>query len=246
MTSNYYQAQYRIRWQDIDSRGNLATHALASLFQETAWRHAEDLGFGFGYMAQHQAIWVLLGVRIHFFKQARWEDLITIKSWHKGYHGAIAKRDFILSDMNGEDIARACTDWTIINHETRRIVRPSLLDPFSDTIINEDALPPFDMEHDDIALQQVSPYTVCFSDLDFNGHVNNARYFEWISNTFEPVNADKLSISNVTMKYVSECFLGDNLLLRHALSGKTFHIEGIRPADGKKIFEAVLSLTENR
>ncbi len=245
--SAIFHATHTLTWQDIDCNGNMSLRALANMMQEAAWQHAEDLGFGFSYMVHHQAVWVLLGIRAEFYRQPRWQDSVRLESWHKGYKGVVALRDFIFSNSQGEPIAKTSTDWTLINHETRRIVRPNILDPFTNTAILNDILPDFEIYDDsDTSDMSETCRKVEFSDIDFNGHVNNACYFDWIANVFELLNTHKKRIGKMTIKYQSECVLGEMLRLRYALSDNSFHIEGLPSSDGKKVFDSILGLDNGK
>ena len=39
--------EYLIQWCDTDRNGHLKMSAIANYLQESAWRHANHLGFGF-------------------------------------------------------------------------------------------------------------------------------------------------------------------------------------------------------
>ena len=237
-----YHIKHVVSWQDIDCNGHFSLHAFANLMQEAAWEHAEKLGFGFDYMAQHQAVWVLMETRLQFFGQPQWRDEIDLTTWHKGSKGIISFRDYLLTDKGGEPLMKASTDWVLINHETRRLVRPDILSPFQDTVVMEDALPDFHIEENASTHENETVYKVCFSDLDFNGHVNNGRYYEWIANLFEPHNTAGKAVEKMQIKYQSECFLNDELLLRYKFLDNTFQVQGLQKESGKKVFFAMMEL----
>ena len=242
MSMNRYRTKHIISWQDIDCNGRFALRAFANIMQEAAWQHAEILGFGFDYMAQHNAVWVLLETRLQCFTQPKWRDEINVCTWHKGSRGALCLRDYVLSDASGAPIMKVSSDWVLLNHKTRRLLMPDILLPFHDTIVMEDALPDFAIRFDNEAQDNEVSYTVTFSDLDFNGHVNNGRYYEWVANLFEPLNTDKKAIDKMQIKYQAECFLGDEIAMRYALTDSVFRVQGIRKSDGKKVFFALAGL----
>jgi Acyl-ACP thioesterase len=242
MNNNLFQGHFTVSWQDIGKNGNLTLKAFANFLQETAWQHAQELGFGFDYMADHQAVWVLLGIKAEFYKQPQWHAEILMQSWHKGYKGVTSYRDFILFDKDNNVIAKAATEWVLINHETRRIVRPNILDPFIQTRISDDVFPDFKIDASEAGEECESSYKVTYSDMDFNGHTNNSRYFEWIENLFEPLNEHHKSISRLEIKYQAECFMNDELVMKYRLTDKLLSIQTYRKEDQKKIFAANIVL----
>lgn len=233
---NKYRAQHFISWQDIDCNGHLSLPAFANIMQEAAWQHAEILGFGFDYMAQHNAIWALLETRLQFFGQPKWRDEVEVCSWHKGSRGALSYRDYLLTSADGQVILKAASDWVLINHKTRRIIMPDILKPFQDTVVTEDILPDFFIPDIVGAEEGQVLYKVSFSDIDFNGHVNNGRYYEWIANLFAPLNTEKKHIQKMQIKFQSECLLNDEIEMHYKHAGHVFQVQGIRRSDNKKVF----------
>lgn len=244
MDNRVYEKTFSVTWQDLGMNGHLTMKAFANFMQEVAWQHAEVLGFGFDYMAQHQAVWVLVGVKAVFYRQPQWRDDVTLKTWHKGYRGVVSSRDYILCNAQGEVIAEAASEWVLINHDTRRIVRPNILDPFVHTQLQKDALVWEPITQPETPVME-SCYEVAYSDMDYNGHTNNSRYFEWVSNVFEPLNTKGKAVKKVEIKYQSECFMGDVITLVYSLSDDSFHIHGVRKSDDKSIFSVMLQLTDN-
>lgn len=230
-----------VNWQDIDAHGNLTLRAFSNYLQESAWRHAEKLGVGFYSLAEQDAVWVLVSLKGKIEKYPKWNDEIQIKTWHKGYEGVVSRRDFIITDNNNQQIAAASSDWIIINSKTRRPVRPQhILDPVADTAISENALENFEIHIPENQTENESLHKVLFSELDFNGHTNNNRYFEWVANAFEPLNTENKHTKYFEIQFLSECTLGDEIILKHQFSEKTFSIYGLRSNTGKKVFSAKL------
>lgn len=244
MDNRVYEKKFSVTWQDLGMNGHLTMKAFANFMQEAAWQHAEVLGFGFDYMAEHQAVWVLVGVKAIFHRQPQWRDEVVLKTWHKGYKGVVSSRDYILYNARGEVIAEAASEWVLINHDTRRIVRPNILDPFVHTQLQQDALTWVPIPQSEATVVETC-YEVVYSDMDYNGHTNNSRYFEWVSNVFEPLNETGKVVKRVEIKYQSECFMGDVITLSHSLSDDSFHIHGVRSSDGKSIFNVMLELTDS-
>lgn len=234
---------YQIAWQDIDANGKMTLRAFSNFLQESAWRHANEAGFGYHFLQQFGAVWVLTAIRFQLDQYPAWNDTIFLTTWHKGYKGVIASRDFEMQNQHGQKIATASTDWIIINYETRRPLRPNILAPFNDTALLKNALTENFLTAE-VPKKTTSKHQhiVHFSELDLNGHANNMRYFEWIANAFEPQNSNQLAFHQFEIKFVHECVLHDQIDMEIRQNSSTFYIDGKRQRDNKSVFEAHASL----
>lgn len=231
--------QYQIAWQDVDANGKMTLRAFSNFLQESAWRHANEVGFGYYYLEQFGAVWVLTAIRAQIDQYPAWNDTIQLTTWHKGHKGLIASRDFEMHNQKGQKIASASTDWIIINFESRRPMRPTIIEAFGNTALNQQALPDtflsFQMPD---SKPEKNHHVVHFSELDMNGHTNNMRYFEWIANAFEPDNTSRLAFHQFEIKFVHECILDDYIEMTITKNSSCFFIQGIRQRDEKQVFEA--------
>ena len=151
------------------------------LAQEAANLHAAILGFGYDDMIASKTAWVLSRMHVVFVDTPRWRDDVTLFTWHKGLERLFFLRDFMMTDREGNPKIKATTSWLVLNLETRKLVRdPNLLD--EGTICSENVL---DNPADKVVMpkgvepQFVTGHLVSYSDLDMNGHANNAMYMQW-------------------------------------------------------------------
>ncbi len=232
---------FTVGWQDADANGKLSMCAITQFLQESAWKHAQQYGFGYDFIKQQEAIWVMgkLEVQMTFYPQ--WEDKIIIETWHRPYEGVIAKRDFIIYDSDYKVIGTASSDWFVIGTENRRPKRLQFLDQFSET-----ALPTKAMDEDHLIIDPHKDFTLCFehkvmfSELDFHGHVNTSRYFEWVINACDPEILYKRKIIRFGIRFQSECNLNEIIQISGELENNEAGYKGIRLHDGKVVFAATL------
>ena len=151
------------------------------LAQEAANLHAAILGFGYDDMIASKTAWVLSRMHVVFVDTPRWRDDVTLFTWHKGLERLFFLRDFMMTDREGNPKIKATTSWLVLNLETRKLVRdPNLLD--EGTICSENVL---DNPADKVVMpkgvepQFVTGHLVGYSDLDMNGHANNAMSMQW-------------------------------------------------------------------
>lgn len=178
---NRYIQNFHIPCYNTDMSWRLKPAAFMDLAQEAANLHATRLGFGYDEMIESKSAWVLSRMRVVFEDTPKWREEVSLMTWHKGLDRLFFLRDFLMTDKEGNTKIKATTSWLVINLQTRRLVRdPKLLDEgtiCSDNVLENPAdkvVMPKDAEP-----QLIVEHVVGYSDLDMNGHANNARYMQW-------------------------------------------------------------------
>ncbi len=182
-----------------------------NLAQEAAGQHAVYLGFGYDDLIVSNTAWILSRLNIKFLDTPLWRDEITLTTWHKGLNRLFYIRDFVLTDKDGKERVKATTSWLVMNLENRRLVRdPKLVD--MDGICTDDAIEtPADKVQmpKDIEAEYVMDHRVSYSDVDTNGHTNNAMYMQWAMDTVEYEIASTRPVKEVTINFNHETKAGD-------------------------------------
>lgn len=196
---------------DTDAAWRLKPSAFMNLAQEAAGQHAVYLGFGYDDLIVSNTVWILSRLNIKFLDTPLWRDEITLTTWHKGLNRLFYIRDFVLTDKDGKERVKATTSWLVMNLENRRLVRdPKLVD--MDGICTDDAIEtPADKVQmpKDIEAEYVMDHRVSYSDVDTNGHTNNAMYMQWAMDTVEYEIASTRPVKEVTINFNHETKAGD-------------------------------------
>ena len=186
-----------------------------NLAQEAAGQHAVYLGFGYDDLIVSNTAWILSRLNIKFLDTPLWRDEITLTTWHKGLNRLFYIRDFVLTDKDGKERVKATTSWLVMNLENRRLVRdPKLVD--MDGICTDDAIEtPADKVQmpKDVEAVYVMDHRVSYSDVDTNGHTNNAMYMQWAMDTVEYEIASTRPVNEVTINFNHETKAGDIISL---------------------------------
>lgn len=237
---NVYIQNIKISCYDTDCRCRLRPSSFMDLAQEAAQRHANILGFGYDDLMRTKTVWVLSRIHFRFLKDPHWRDEVTLSTWHKGPEGLFYLRDFRLTDKDGEDAVLATSSWLVLNVDTRHIVRDACI------MDNRTSGPGHAIEKScdkvkipaGAAETPAGEHKVVYSDVDMNGHTNNANYLKWVMDTFDFEFIANNPVREVSLNFNSETHPGDVVKLYRAdLNGKMF-FEG--RADGKSAFTAEL------
>ncbi len=198
---------FAIKSYEADQYGKLSLHTFFHYLQECAYLNALSNGFGYEFLEKENAYWVLTRVLVQIDKFPHWNDKIQIKTWPRGADGLFAVRDFELL-KKGEIIGRVSSYWMVLDKDSKR---PKRLDNYefilSDFIAEEAIgrkLKKISIKGD---LVLVSHRKVHSSDMDVNGHVNNATYVRWIMDAF--YSNTKSVVKEFEINFLRELMLND-------------------------------------
>ena len=89
-------------------------------------------------------------------------------------------------------------------------------------------------------LRPAGQKTVNYSDIDFNGHVNNAKYIEWALDYLDPSLVSSRKVDCFRINFNNEGLLSDRIDMITAVTNSlTYYVEGVNK--GKNIFRAEIS-----
>lgn len=237
---NKFYQDITVPCYDVDRSRYLKVAAFMDMAQEIAHWAAELLGAGFDVLAAHNTAWVLSRMHIHFPDAPMWKEDIRLWTWHKGFDGLFFLRDFSLRDESGAERVSATSSWLIIDTETRRLLRNPAERAILDLstagegyAIAEPA--PKIQKLSGVEPDLVTEHKVSYSDIDFLGHANNARYMVWAMDCLDPETVSSRRPKDVYINFNKETRPGETVqLCRYADGSDSFYVEGL--VDGRPSF----------
>lgn len=208
-TDNYLISSY-----EVDARGRASLTTLCKFMQETAYNHANHLGFGYSQLRESGLFWVLSRMLIQVNRYPRWDEKIRVRTWPSGMDRLFAFRDFLIVGEGGMPIGAAGSAWLMLDTEKRRPRRPEEFDRLT---ANSHLFPTGrSLEHRPgkvpplIEPEEGVSFPVRYSDLDLYDHVNNARYVQWISDNYPKEILRRNDVAECEINFVSESKMGDH------------------------------------
>lgn len=233
--------QYKINSYDADTNNRASLVHICNYLQESAWRHANHLGLGYRTTTEIEQVWVIVRLLITMKQYPLWDDTITIKTWPRGVEGFMALRDFQILNQQGIEIGAASSQWLILDVNTRK---PQHSRVVQDILPLATCEPAMREKPEKIVIRGPLRFAdsniAQYGDLDMNGHVNNARYIEWILNIFPPEIHSTNFICSLLIEFLAESMYGDEIQLYSSVTNQISLIRGIRTEDDKTIFRARL------
>lgn len=210
-----WEDEYLVSFYEVDAKNRVFLPSLWKYLQETAWNHANRIGIGYSDLARNDHFWVLSRLSIEMNEYPGWGDKIQVKTWLLGNSRLFALRDFSIVKEDGRIIGGAKSAWVVLDLKSRKPQRiePFLegLNPIPDQHGAETKLDKLPAPNDPDA---ETLFTVCYSDLDMHQHVNNARYIEWILDSYSFEMNQTHQITTFEMNFLAESNCGDELSIR--------------------------------
>ena len=230
----------RLRTTDFDRYCRLQPAAVLELFQDVAAEHAALLGLGFDAMTRRGMLWVVLRVYYEQLAQPQLFDEVQVVTWPHPPGLLDFGRDYRIDAADGSPLVRGTSQWVVIDAANRKMV-PSQEVSFPPEAVREEHLIPTRLRKLRDFPAQGAGQTIRsqFTDVDLNGHVNNAKYANYFLNALQP--GPEAAIRSFQLDYHHEVLPGQALALHIRREGGTVQCKGCNDA-GAVMFSSQLTL----
>ena len=196
----------------VDRFGRLRPSMVLLYAQTIATRHGELMDVGYDTLNPRRMFWAVIRHRVQITRLPRHGETIRVETWPLPATRSSYPRSVIAYDEAGNECFRAISLWVLMDMDKRNMILPGK----SGIVVcgsirgNELALPgSLAPGH----LVNHGERTVCFTDLDRNGHMNNTRYLDWIYDLLPSDFHNAHAIREFTLCYLNEAREGQALTL---------------------------------
>ncbi|MDR1940792.1 MAG: hypothetical protein LBQ47_00490 [Endomicrobium sp.] len=232
MTEEFFNVRYHEIWQDK----SVPVWILQNYAQQAAAIDAKTFSLGWEDFPQGVA-WVLTKISFRLTGKISSVQKIKVKTWHVSSDKIYSRRDFIIYDEYGAEVAKAVSKWLILDLAKHRIIRtPQFLLEKKDCAlkfamqeIERPAPAKFSAEP---VMQTV--ITSRLEDLDLNGHVNNVHFTSWALEGVPPLIWETKTLEYISTDFKSELKAGEIITVKtyDNLDGSFWH-ELVKQSDSK-------------
>ncbi len=224
-----FQWHFPVSTAEVDMFDRLKISALMKRQQEIGELHLAQFGTSSDKMREEQGFaFIFTKMNIKVTRLPESKENVTLTTWCSGLKGVRFTRNYVLCDGSGAVLTEAKAEVTTIDLNSRKIVRPREINGFGDFLYNEDlenSCPypeklAFSSEAEKTYIRDVR-----FSDIDFNGHVNNTVYAD-ISFDALPTKAFENSIKGFEINFINEAVLGESVEVFVASADDIWMISG--------------------
>ncbi|SHG47555.1 acyl-[acyl-carrier-protein] thioesterase [Ornithinibacillus halophilus] len=243
-----FKKNYHIDLSDVDFTKRLKLSSLFSHFQDVASLAAADLGFGIDLLEEkYDLAWILMKIRVDILRNPELDEEVIIETWPQEPKKIEFERDYIVRDIEGNPIVRAVSTWVIMDLKERKLRRSNTVPIQYQAVNPERAL---DVKLGKIKgfdnLEEAYQKVIGYSDVDFNGHLNNSRYVDYIMDCFDIEEHKNYEVKSIEVHFSKEALPGETLSLQKDISQSEtgqVYIEG-QNEDGKTVFKAKVEIAK--
>ena len=238
-----------VRFGSVDRSDRLTLWSIFNFFQEAALSHAEALGAGRDSLALKGEAWILSRFLLAVDRRPAHGETVSVRTWPRRQEKLFALRDYEIRDEAGAAVIRGRAGWLILDTEKRKPLRPQHVTDLLPPNDGINALFPEELPASGCpgalapteGLSKKMERLACYSDIDYYGHVNNARYIQWVQDAAGMETLTNAGKAHFAINYLSQAMPGDTVdILSAPLGENGVAFEGRRPSSGQAVFRAEL------
>ncbi|MDE5897809.1 MAG: acyl-[acyl-carrier-protein] thioesterase [Treponemataceae bacterium] len=236
-----FHNESRLYFCQCDARHKLSLFELLRLATDTAVEDYRQRGMSWQFLAERGIAILVSRQSFRFHRLPEANARITISTWEEAPQPLQLMRTYEITDTDsGERLVSGRAAWMVVDVQSRRIVRAKDFTLRAPPTIStdHDCLPPGKITVPE-RMAPLAERPICYSDIDGNGHMNNARYGAFVMDCLPPEYRQK-DFTDFRINYSKEAVCGGQLTLSGAFDdeGRKIVLSGTQ--DGATCFEAEL------
>ena len=223
-------------------RQEMSPSAILRWAGEIADLHLSQFGLSYNDLAARGVAFLLTAAELRIHRPPRLREQGTVATWHHGTRRVRWLREMEMLSDQGEKLVSGVSEWVLVDCRTHRILRPDAAPEIAQVPVTADRpdpglLPALRLPTD---LQAAGERPVCYTDLDYNGHLNNARYADILCDWL-PGGLGEGRLASLRIDFQGEALPGDRLVLEGAADGSRRWLRGTHSRG--KCFAAACEVT---
>ena len=193
-----------------DRFGRMKSSSILTVIQEAAGHHSDLLRVGHDNLGTRNLFFAVSRHRIQIRRLPTLGETLRVETWPMPTTRVAYPRSVVAYDENGEECFRSISLWVLMDRSTRNMITPGKSGiVVSGTLRGTELTVPSSLCP--VKGRNLGNRTVCFTDLDRNGHMNNARCMDWISDLLPSRFHKEHPVKELTICYLSEAVEGESL-----------------------------------
>ena len=205
-----YQHDFEVSGMCVDRYGRLKPSMILYFAQEIAGMHCFELSVDYETLLKRRLFWAVTRHRVQITRLPMRGETIHIETWPMPTTRVAYPRSMVAYDAQGNELFRAISLWVLMDLDTRNMILPGKSGiSVVGTLRGTELASPTGLVAK--PLNSHRQRSVCFTDLDRNGHMNNTRYMDWINDLLPSPFHEKHTMKEFTVCYLSEAREGQSL-----------------------------------
>ena len=207
-----YTQEFEITDLHVDCFGRLLPGKILFLMQEVAGNHFAELSMDYDSLAKRGLFWAITRNKVQVTRLPMRGETIRLETWPMPTTRVAYPRSIVAYDEAGNEVFRSITLWVLMDLGSRSMVLPGKSGiEVAGTLRGNELASPLGLPAK--ALANRRSRSVCFTDLDRNGHMNNTKYLDWIYDLLPTAFHTSHTIREFTLCYLNEALEGQQLEL---------------------------------
>lgn len=205
-----YTQSFEITDLHVDCCGRLLPSKLLYLMQEVAGIHFAQLSMDYESLAQRGLFWAITRNKVQITRLPMRGETIRLETWPMPTTRVAYPRSIVAYDESGNEVFRSITLWVLMDLNNRSMILPGKSGiEVAGTLRGNELASPLGLPAK--SMQNNFSRTVCFTDLDRNGHMNNTKYLDWVYDLLSSQFHTSHTIREFTVCYLNEAREGQEL-----------------------------------
>jgi acyl-ACP thioesterase len=207
-----YTQEFKIADIHVNRFGKLKLSTLLYFAQEVAGRHFDRIAMTYEQLMEKGMFWAIIRQRVQITRLPQSGEPIRVETWPMPNTRVAFPRSVAGYDAEGRELFRVLSLWVLMDINTRAMILPGKSGIALPGTVRGNELP----APGSLPAKQLLNHrsrTVCFTDLDRNGHMNNTKYLDWIADLLPSSFHEQHSPQEFTVCYLSEAREGQELQL---------------------------------
>ena len=208
-----YQTNFTITERDVDCYGRLKPSMILFYAQQVAGMHSTELTVGYDVLKDKRMFWAVIRHRVQVTRMTKLGETIRVETWPMPTTRVAYPRSVVAYDAQGSECFRSISLWVLMDMDTRNMILPGKSGiTVSGALRGTELAIPQSLAPG--RLRNSRERTVCYTDLDRNGHMNNTRCLDWVDDLLPSEFHGLHRVREFTVCYYSEGKEGQELTLR--------------------------------
>ena len=194
----------------VDCFGRLKASNLLFLAQDIAGRHCDLLAVDYDTLTGMNMLWAITRHRVQITRTPMRGETLRVETWPMPTTRVAYPRSVVAYDAQGNECFRAISLWVLMDLTNRSMILPGKSGiSVAGTLRGNELDTPSGLIPKEHSIHRSR--SVCFTDLDRNGHMNNTRYLDWVYDLLPSVFHQNHTPREFTVCYLNESREGQQL-----------------------------------
>lgn len=234
--------EFKVRFHETDMNEVVTVPNIFKYIQEVAMTQISSQSPTYKELLAQNKTYILSTIRVDMYQPICYGQTVDVSTWAAPSRGYRFTRCYDI--RRGDEIfCEATSSWALVSITDKSLVKVEDID-LSNYAIDD----PVQLEHSlrihispELPMSLVGEYTVKYTDIDYNSHMNNTNYASIICNYIP--NIENLRIKSIGIAYKNEAKYKETLKIYMAKLDGTLYFKTILP-DGNVNIECEV-ITEN-